>query len=317
MDYLSFKYSKENFIDKDGKVFLDNYELVAKLGQGGYGNVYKVKNRKTGKIYACKHLSKRDINNSEKFEREINILIKADHPNIIRLYEVYQSKTSLYLIMQMCNGGEVLQRILNRIDNKEEMYSEKDAAKIFLQAMLGVEYCHNLGICHRDLKPENLLLLNAGSEENNPIKIIDFGLSQIFIGKTLNSKVGTAYYISPEVIQGNYTEKCDIWSMGVILYMLLCGTPPFIGRDEEETFQKILKMNININNDIWKNISNEAKDLLNHMLTHENNRYNAKQVLSHPWLVDINKIPLTSLNFDTVFFVDYITGNPIKKICLL
>ena len=193
--------------------------VIRQLGKGGYGKVYEVKNKRTGEIRACKHLSKLSVKNLEKFELEINILIKVDHPNIIKIYEIFESERSLYLIIEECKGGEVFDHIMENI-KKGQMYSEKDAANIFIQLMSAVEYCHNNGICHRDLKPENLLFLNEGPEEGNPIKIIDFGLSQIFLNNKLKTKVGTAYYVSPEILKGNYTEKCDIWSAGVILFAL-------------------------------------------------------------------------------------------------
>ena len=291
----TIKFGKETFVGKLDGVFLDHYEVIRSLGKGGYGKVYEVKNKKTGEIRACKHLSKLNIQNLDKFEREINILIKADHPNIIKLYEIFESQRSLYLVMEQCKGGEVFDRIIEHIQNKQ-MYSEKDAANMFLQLMSSIEYCHNQGICHRDLKPENLLYLNKGDEKDNPIKVIDFGLSQIFRERKLKTKVGTAYYVAPEVLQGDYTQLCDIWSAGVILYIFLSGDPP-----EKK----------------WKNISEEAKDLISHMLVPEKDRYNAKQVLSHPWFKNASSTPLVDLNFDPMFFADYIKGSGIKKMALL
>ncbi len=149
------KYGRETFISKaDGKL-LDSYDILKQLGKGGYGKVYEVRNKKTGEIRACKHLSKLNIKNLEKFKREIEILKKMDHPNIIKLYEVFESERSLYLIMEECKGGEIFDRIIERINSKK-MYTEKDAAIIFEQVMSCIQYCHNKKICNRDLKPENL-----------------------------------------------------------------------------------------------------------------------------------------------------------------
>ena len=241
MQDTSIRFGKETFVGKLDGVFLDNYEVIRQLGKGGYGKVYEVKNKKTGEIRACKHLSKLNIKNLEKFEREINILIKTDHPHIIKLYEIFESQRSLYLIMEECKGGEVFDKIIEHIQSKQ-MYSEKDAANMFQQVMSSIEYCHNKGICHRDLKPENLLYLNAGNEKDNPIKVIDFGLSQIFIDRKLKTKVGTAYYVAPEILKGDYTEKCDIWSAGVILYIFLSGDPPFNGPNDSAIYSKISQM---------------------------------------------------------------------------
>ena len=313
----TIKFGKETFVGKTEGLFLDNYDVIKQLGKGGYGKVYEVKNKKTREIRACKHLSKATIKNLEKFEREISILIKSDHPNIIKLYEVFESQRSLYLVMEECKGGEIFDRIIQHIQ-KKEMYSEKDAARIFQQVMSAIEYCHNNGICHRDLKPENILYLNAGPEKDNPIKVIDFGLSQVISAdKKLSTKVGTAYYVSPEILQGEYTEKCDIWSAGVILYIFLSGDPPFNGANDHAIYTKISKMKFTFPEKKWKNISKEAKDLISHMITPESERYTAQQVLSHPWFSNTNTVPLSELNFDSSVFVDYVKGSELKKISLL
>ena len=316
MEDTSIKFGKETFVGKLDGVFLDNYDVIKQLGKGGYGKVYEVRNKKTGEIRACKHLSKLSIKNLEKFEREINILIKTDHPHIIKLYEIFESQRSLYLVMEECKGGEVFDKIIEHIQSKQ-MYSEKDAANMFLQLMSSIEYCHNNGICHRDLKPENLLYLNAGNEKDNPIKVIDFGLSQIFTDRKLKTKVGTAYYVAPEILMGDYNEKCDIWSAGVILYIFLSGDPPFNGPNDAAIYNKISQMKFSFPEKKWRNISNEAKDLIIHMLAPEKERYNAKQVLAHPWFKNAKNTPLVDLNFDPMFFSDYIRGSGLKKASLL
>ena len=219
--------------------------------------------------------------------------------------------------MEECKGGEVFDKIIEHIQNKK-MYTEKDAANMFQQMMSAVEYCHNNGICHRDLKPENLLYLNQGSEINNPIKVIDFGLSQVISpDRKLKTKVGTAYYVAPEILKGSYTEKCDIWSAGVILYIFLSGDPPFNGPNDNAIYNKISKLKFDYPDKKWSKISNEAKDLINHMIAPEKQRYNAKQVLSHPWLTNAYKYNLNNLNFDPIFFKDYAKSTLIKKIALI
>ena len=313
----TIKFGKKNFVGKSEGLFLDNYDVIKQLGKGGYGKVYEVKNKKSGEIRACKHLSKLVLKDLEKFEREINILVNSDHPNIIKIYEVFESQRSLYIVMEECKGGELFDRIIEHIESKK-MYSEKDAAEMIRQVMSAVEYCHNNGICHRDLKPENLLYLNKGSEKDNPIRVIDFGLSQMISPqKKLKTKVGTAYYVSPEILQGDYTEKCDIWSAGVILYIFLSGDPPFNGPSDSAIYGKIAQMKFNFPDKKWKNISKEAKDLISHMIAPENVRYTAKEVLAHPWFKNASDVPISSLNFNSEFFVDYVKGSEIKKISLL
>ena len=173
-------------------------------------------------------------------------MIETDHPNIIKLYEVYEDNRYIYLIMECCSGGELFDRILDRINSKN-LYTEKQACHIFKQMVSAICYCHSQKICHRDLKPENLLFLN--SSEDSPLKVIDFGLSKIFTkdNHKMTTKVGTAYYVSPEVLAGDYDEKCDVWSAGVILYILLTGEPPFNGANDNEIYKRIQAKKYNFN----------------------------------------------------------------------
>ena len=246
--------------------------------------------------------------------------MKMDHPNIVKLYEVFESQNSLYLIMEECCGGELFDRILHRI-NTNNMYTEREACLLMKQIIGAIEYCHNNGIAHRDLKPENLLYLKEGSEENNPLKIADFGLSQsINLKKMLTSKVGTSYYVPPEILAGNYTEKCDIWSAGIILYILLSGEPPFNGPNDETIFARIKTYKYEFPEQKWSKISVEAKDLLSKMLIQEDKRLSASQVLQHPWfdIIKNEKITFEKLNFGKDnFFKEYKDSNQLKKIVLL
>ena len=310
------KVGRDAFVGDSGSSLRDDYDIVRQLGKGGYGRVYRVRNIKTGETRACKLLSKLNIE-LERFHREINILKKTDHPNIIKLYDVYETNEKLFLVMEECKGGELFDKLLEHIDSGE-MYSEKEAAKIIKQIMSAVEYCHNNGICHRDLKPENILYLKKGNEKDNPIKVIDFGLSQtINVNKILESKVGTCYYVAPEILAGKYNEKCDIWSTGVILYMLLSGEPPFYGPNDQAIFKKIKAMKFSFPSDKFEKISKEAKDLITHMLSPEDKRYNASEVLSHPWFKIVQEKQIEKLHFSTSFLKKYKDFNKLKKLVLL
>ena len=317
---LKLKYSKDNFIALGSRGLRDIYDCTKKLGKGGYGKVFQVKNKSTNKLYACKKLSKLNIKNAKKFQNEIEVLMKMDHPNIVKLYEVFESDNSLYLIMEECYGGELFDRILHRI-NTNNMYTEREACLLMKQIIGAIEYCHNNGIAHRDLKPENLLYLKEGSEEDNPLKIADFGLSQSFnLKKMLTSKVGTSYYVPPEILAGNYTEKCDIWSAGIILYILLSGEPPFNGPNDETIFARIKTYKYEFPEQKWSKISVEAKDLLSKMLIQEDKRLSASQVLQHPWfdIIKNEKITFEKLHFGKDnFFKEYKDSNQLKKIVLL
>ena len=313
---LKVKY----FIALGSRGLRDIYDCTKKLGKGGYGKVFQVKNKSTNKLYACKKLSKLNIKNLKKLQNEIEVLMKMDHPNIVKLYEVFESQNSLYLIMEECYGGELFDRILHRI-NTNNMYTEREACLLMKQIIGAIEYCHNNGIAHRDLKPENLLYLKEGSEEDNPLKIADFGLSQsINLKKMLTSKVGTSYYVPPEILAGNYTEKCDIWSAGIILYILLSGEPPFNGPNDETIFARIKTYKYEFPEPKWSKISVEAKDLLSKMLIQEDKRLSASQVLQHPWfdIIKNEKITFEKLNFGKDnFFKEYKDSNQLKKIVLL
>jgi calcium-dependent protein kinase len=169
--------SKSIFVGKSSKAFGDCYTVIKEIGSGSYGRVYRVKNKTTNVLRACKQLTKGRIANADKFKLEIDLMVQMDHPNIIKLYEIFEDNRYIYLIMEECTGGELFDRIIDRIQ-KKNLFSEKEAAAIFHQMMSAICYCHGQKICHRDLKPENLLLLNE--KDDTPLKVIDFGLSKIF-----------------------------------------------------------------------------------------------------------------------------------------
>ena len=260
----------------------NHYEILKKLGEGSYGKTYKVKNKDSSDIRAMKQMDKGKIPDMNLFKNEINIMSILDHPNILKLYEVYEDEKFFYLIIEYCDGGELLHRIRER-NEKGNPFKEKEIAEIFKEIISAISYCHDNNVVHRDLKLENILFLNKN--ENSEIKIIDFGVSTILEKKEnkikrLNSKIGTVYYMSPEILKGSYTELCDIWACGVILYIMVFGYPPFNGNNDKEIYESIKKGKIEFPNKISKNL----KDLFNHMLCSEKTRFNAKQVLDHVWI---------------------------------
>ena len=273
---------KSHFIGAHIADIKSYYNFIQELGHGSYGHVIRVQNITTGHIYACKKMNKRQIKNKQRFKTEIDLLRATDHPNIIKLYDIYEDNIYIYLIMEECLGGEFFDRLAKKA-KKLSMYTEKDAAKIFKQLLEAVNYLHAHGVCHRDLKPENILFSTI--EENSPIKLIDFGLSKIFNGEDdeMKGAVGTTFYMAPEVINDKYNEKCDIWSCGIILYIMLCGKPPFYSKNEEELKNKICSMKYSFYPEFDK-ISEDAKDLLRQIFVVNDNRPTISDILNSTWV---------------------------------
>ena len=253
------------------------------------------------KIIKCKSSSEYY---SSAINKEINILKNLDHPNIIKVYEFYQSEKYIYIINELCTGGELFDKIVD-----VKYFSENVASNIMRQLLSVVAYCHENGVIHRDLKPENILI--ESSEEKDKeffhIKVIDFGTCEILKKKKLTEQIGTSFYIAPEVLKNGYNEKCDLWSCGVILYILLSGSPPFYGKNEKEIFKKILEGNFTFRHKIWNKISNEAKSLVLKLLqVNPNKRLSAKEALEDVWFqknlnVNVNQIDNKNSNNFQIF----------------
>jgi len=240
-----------------------NYHIDPKeLGHGHYGVVRKCMHRESGEWYAIKSIRKSKVNKIEVLKREIEILKEVKHPNIIRLVEVYEDERYLHLITELCTGGELFDRIIAKTQSAEGHFSEHDAAALVNDILDAIRYCHEKKIVHRDLKPENFLFLTES--EDAPVKIIDFGLSRhddADLG-IMQTKVGTPYYVAPEVLRREYTKSCDIWSIGVITYILLCGYPPFYGDSDTQIFESVRVGNFDFPSPEWDDISQSAKDFV-------------------------------------------------------
>ena len=273
---------KSHFIGEHIADINNYYEFIKELGKGSYGQVFRCQNKETGNVYACKKMSKKKIKNKKQFQTELNLLRTTDHPNIIKLYDIYEDNKYIYLIVEECNGGEFFDSLAKRAKEKN-MYTEKECAKIFKQILEAVNYLHAHGVCHRDLKPENILFSNVA--DDSCLKLIDFGLSKVLDGESnMKKTVGTTFYMAPEVIQGNYNEKCDIWSCGIILYIMLCGKPPFYSQDEDELKKKICSMHYNFDYPEFKKVSQDAINLIKKILVSPDKRLSAGEILADPWI---------------------------------
>jgi calcium/calmodulin-dependent protein kinase I len=284
----------------------DKYELGQELGRGGFSIVREGRNRTTGEKVAVKFIEKKFVDQEELklLQREIDIMARVQHTNVLRLFEIFDTDQKLSLVMELVNGGELFYKIVDK-----GSYSELEARDIVRQLVEGVDYLHNQGIAHRDLKPENLLC--SETEHGMVIKIADFGLSKAFSGESaLETSCGTPDYAAPEVLRmdGAYDKSVDLWSIGVITYVLLCGFPPFYGKSQAQLFEKILNADFDFPEPEWTQISAEAKDFINHLLVLDvKERYNTKQCLDHPWLKSLGSSMTANINISKQTFLnDYV-----------
>lgn len=277
----------------------NNYEMKDKISEGAFGVVYLALHKSSKSMRAVKMIpiTSSDQNSITDLLREVGILKQMDNPFIIKIYEVYQSDTSLCIVTEYCSGGELYNRIVD-----SGGFSENLAAKYMHQIASAVNYLHSNHIVHRDLKPENLLF--ETQDPDSRLKLIDFGTCKHF-SKNLQlvERIGSAYYIAPEVISGNYTEKCDVWSMGVILFIMLCGSPPFGGRNNGEILSNILMKEPRMDPKKWKHISEEAIELVKAMLNKNiPQRITAAEVVNSKWIkkflnLDVPNKKLASRSF--------------------
>ncbi|XP_027701594.1 calcium/calmodulin-dependent protein kinase type 1B isoform X2 [Vombatus ursinus] len=262
--------------DDIGKI----YDIREKLGAGAFSEVFLAQNRSSKRLVALKCIPKKALRGKEvAVENEIAVLKKVSHPNIVALEDVHESSSHLYLAMELVTGGELFERIMER-----GSYTEKDASHLVGQVLGAVSYLHSLDIVHRDLKPENLLY--ATPFEDSKIMISDFGLSKIQESNVLGTACGTPGYVAPELLeQKPYGKAVDVWALGVISYILLCGYPPFYDENDSELFSQILKANYEFDSPYWDDISESAKDFIRHLLERDpERRFSCKQALQHLWI---------------------------------
>jgi len=273
----SIKFDSDLLISEAKKNPFNDYKEKKLLGEGSFGQVYLVKHKIIGATRAMKVIQKVediDENNIVEILNEINVLKKIDHPNIIKLFEFYFKDDNYYLITEYCGGGELFEFV------NDTHFTEIQVAYIMYQLFSAINYCHKMKIIHRDLKPENILL----TKNNNnflDIKICDFGTSQIFKkGDVQKETIGSLYYVAPEVLKKNYNFKCDLWSCGIIMYILLTNKLPFGGNSDEEIVSNIIYNNYN--HQRLTNCSFEAQELVSLLLDKNiDKRINAETALNH------------------------------------
>ncbi|EOY24613.1 Phosphoenolpyruvate carboxylase-related kinase 1 isoform 1 [Theobroma cacao] len=277
----------------------DQYVLGGQLGWGQFGVIRACSDKLTGEVLACKSIAKDRLVTPDDFcsiKLEIEIMTRlSGHPNVVDLKAVYEDEDFVHLVMELCAGGELFHRL-----EKYGSFSEFEARVLFKHLMEVVKYCHDNGIVHRDLKPENILLATKSS--SSPIKLADFGLATyIKQGQSLHGTVGSPFYIAPEVLAGGYNQAADVWSAGVILYILLSGMPPFGGKTKSKIFDAVRAAELRFPTDPWDHISVSARDLITRMLCVDpSKRLTAAKVLAHPWVEDCREVAEEALKHDNL-----------------
>eukprot|EP00163_Fabomonas_tropica_P011307 TRINITY_DN2195_c0_g1_i12.p1 TRINITY_DN2195_c0_g1~~TRINITY_DN2195_c0_g1_i12.p1 ORF type:complete len:388 (-),score=43.13 TRINITY_DN2195_c0_g1_i12:319-1482(-) len=260
------------------------YTLKEQIGSGAFSKVYKCEDRTSGQVFAVKVIDRlKHSNMRQQMENEIMILKRLDHANIMKLERVFEMPTTIHIVAEWCRGGELLTLLEDR-----KVFTEDEVRPLIKQILHAIHYMHEQEVVHRDLKPENILL--TSTDKDAQIKLSDFGLSAFRptddMAAAMKDMCGTPHYMAPELLQNKaYDKTVDVWSVGVILYVLLSGTQPFTGSSSSELFEKVLVGSFTMNGPKWQNISAEAKDLIRRMLrVVPSERYSVNECLNHPFL---------------------------------
>ena len=263
-----------------------DYQICEEIGRGRFGIVFRCISRSTGDSFAVKSIVK-SLVSGDSLEAQClltepkTLHLLSPHPHIIQLHNLYEDETHLHMVIDLCSKQDLHDLIITN-----GVLSENEARVVFTQLMKAISHCHTYGIVHRDIKPENILF-----DEGNAIKVADFGSSEVVReGEMVNGVVGTPYYVPPEVLLGKeYGEKVDVWSAGVVLYIMLTGFPPFYGETVVEIFEAVLRGNLRFSARVFQSASTSVKDLLRRMLCKDvSRRFSAEQVLS--MLSDLNHV---------------------------
>ncbi|MQM15620.1 hypothetical protein Taro_048568 [Colocasia esculenta] len=281
--------------------FESRYAIGKLLGHGQFGYTFVATNKVNGNRVAVKRIDKNKMIlpiSVEDVKREVKILhALTGHENVVQFHNAFEDDSYVYIVMELCEGGELLDRILAKKDSR---YSEKDAAIVVRQMLKVAAECHLRGLVHRDMKPENFLF--KSTKEDSPLKATDFGLSDfIKPGKRFHDIVGSAYYVAPEVLKRRSGPESDVWSIGVITYILLCGRRPFWDKTEDGIFKEVLRNKPDFRRKPWPNISDSAKDFVKKLLVKDPRaRLTAAQALSHTWVREGGSAPEIPLDISVL-----------------
>jgi len=254
------------------------------IGKGHYGVVRECIDRVTKQTLAVKSIDKSKIGRLDHLQREIYVLSAIDHDSIIKMIDCYEDAEYVHIVTEKYTGGELFDQIIKK-STPFGCFSERKAADVIMSLLEAVAYLHENDIVHRDIKPENILF--ESNEKDAAIKLIDFGLSRNHSKDEdpMTNRVGTAYYMSPDLLKGKYDNSCDMWSVGIVAYILLCGYPPFNGSTDSEIQDATRKGHLEFSTSEWITKSNDAKDFIKCLLRRDpRRRFTAKQALMHPWI---------------------------------
>jgi len=275
----------------------DNYyEMCESLGEGQFGEVFRAEHKTTGKVVAVKFINRqqtRAVAIDAITAQEIEVMLRIDHPNCVKLYEIYQTNTEIQLVMELLEGGDLFDRI-----KSNRKFPEGHAREMMRQICDGVKYLHDRKIIHRDLKPENILLVHPDDSaiqgpEKWAVKVADFGRSKLFPEEVpdmhTQTRCGTPGYAAPEVLlHEKYGEKIDCWGCGILAYIMLSGAPPFPLNMKSGSVSKVTSGRFSFPNRHWGHISAEAHDFIRKMLIVDaDKRMSMSQALDHPWFTSV------------------------------
>jgi calcium-dependent protein kinase len=259
---------------------LDKYKIIRLIAEGHNGKLFLVQDKDVKVQRVMKEVKNFKSN---EMEREVGLLSSMDHPNILKIFEYFYADGKIFIILDYCKEGDLLEIIRSR-----KFFKEKEASFIIYQVLLALNYCHSMKLIHRDIKPENIMVTSVEPNGQYLIKLIDFD-NAVLSNKKEKGIVGSLMYASPEGIDGDYNEKSDIWSAGVLLFLLLSGSLPFTGRSEQETIKLILECDLIFDPVYWGDVSSLAQDLIKKMLMRKpSKRISALEALEHPWLNSFN-----------------------------